>query len=257
MIILRNRRERCPVKVVPLTNDILFKSVFGRDTNTCILRAFLNSVLGFSGEDRIEKVAILNPFRYGEKLEDRLGILDIAAKDSWGRRYHIEMQVGDEKMFIPRVSFYHARLHGGQLGRGDDFTLLKKTIAISIVSYVLFPGFERVHSRFSSPHFLKFSVKYATIEVEVPAVLKDEEGMEMAVNEYRKSLADRRVQNMIHFREKAELIEATKLTLAREEGKAEGKAEVAARLRSQGFERETIKKATALSDAELDRLGIE
>jgi len=34
--------------------------------------------------------------------------------------------------------------------------------------------------------------------------LKAEERIEMAINAYRKSRADRRVQNMIHLREKAE-----------------------------------------------------
>ena len=73
-------------------------------------------------------------------------------------------------------------------------------------------------------HLLKFSRKYANIESEIPAELKAEEGIEMAINAYRKSLADRKVQNMIHLREKAELMTATKITLAREEGRAEGEA---------------------------------
>ncbi|MHC9539371.1 MAG: PD-(D/E)XK nuclease family transposase [Vulcanimicrobiota bacterium] len=44
-------------------NDIIFKSVFGRDTNTHILMPLLNSVPGFTDRERIEKAEILNPFR--------------------------------------------------------------------------------------------------------------------------------------------------------------------------------------------------
>ncbi|MDQ7822562.1 MAG: hypothetical protein RDV48_07170 [Candidatus Eremiobacteraeota bacterium] len=114
----------------------------------------------------------------------------------------------------------------------------------------------------------------------------------MALKANRKSHADRDALNMRHFHEKAELMEATKLALAREEGMAEGimegykegfaqgfaevmaqhiakgiekgfeegvtraRADTATRMKDLGFDRETIKKATALSDADLDRLGI-
>ncbi|MDQ7822546.1 MAG: Rpn family recombination-promoting nuclease/putative transposase [Candidatus Eremiobacteraeota bacterium] len=270
---------------------IIFKSVFGRDSSGPILAACLNSIPGVTGEEPIRDIEILNPFRYGEKLKDRVGILDIAAKDSTGRLYHIETQADHDRMFVQRVSWYHARIHGEQLSQGDDFSLLRKTTSVLVTVQALFPDGERVHSRFGSRewddgfvlndlrelhflelpkfhgddvkrlscsldrwlHLLKFGVKYATIEVEVPAELLSEEGMEMALNAYRKSLADREVLNMLHFREKAELMEATKLALAREEGRAE----VAARMKELGLDRELIKKATGLSDKELDSLTTE
>ncbi|MHC9539372.1 MAG: hypothetical protein AB9903_07600 [Vulcanimicrobiota bacterium] len=51
----------------------------------------------------------------------------------------------------------------------------------------------------------------------------------MAIDAYRKTLADRKVQNMIHLRGKAELMTVTKITLARAEGRVEGLAEGEAR----------------------------
>lgn len=247
---------------IPLTNDIMFKSVFGRDTNTHILMPLLNSVLGFTESNRIEKAEILNPFRYGEKVKDRTVILDIATTDSQGRRYNIEMQVERDTTFIPRVIFYHDLLYVSQLSRGINFNTLKKTLSISFVDFLLFTDYPAVHSRFcyrelddgfllsdiKELHFLElpkfngealesletsldrwlhvliFSLKYASIKLEIPAELRAEEGIEMAIDAYRKSLADRKVQNMIRLREKAELMTATKITLAREEGRAEGKA---------------------------------
>jgi len=85
----------------------------------------------------------------------------------------------------------------------------------------------------------------------------------MAINAYRKSLADRKVQNMIHLREKAELMTATEITCAREEGLAEGEArgeargekkksiEVARKLLQRGMDREEVKELTGLLDDEL------
>jgi predicted transposase/invertase (TIGR01784 family) len=272
---------------VPLTNDIVFKSVFGRDTNTHILMPLLNSVLGFTEMDRIEKAEIINPFRYGEKVNDKTVVLDIATTDSQGRHYNIEMQVEHESTFIPRVIFYHDRLYVSQLASGIDFVKLRKTLSISFVDFLLFPGFSGLHSRFSyreceegftlsdikELHFLElpkfhgesveslstslekwlhvliFSLKYANIRVEIPASLSAEEGIEMAIDAYRKTLADRKVRNMLHLREKAELMTATKIALAREEGKAEGKAEGREEGRAEG---ETLGEAKGRAHGRLE-----
>ncbi|MGV8119703.1 MAG: Rpn family recombination-promoting nuclease/putative transposase [Candidatus Xenobiia bacterium LiM19] len=289
------------MRAVPLTNDIVFKSVFGRDTNTPILMPLLNTVLDFRENDRIEKVEIINPFSYGEKVNDKTVVLDIATTDLQGRRYNIEMQVERDRAYIPRVIFYHDRLYVSQLGGGKDFSKLKKTFSISILDYLLFPGYSGIHSRFQYRelvdgfvlsdikelhflelprfsgesvtrlltsldkwlHLLKFSLKYANIKVEIPIELKAEEGIEMAIKAYRKTLADRKVQNMIRFREKAELITATKISLAREDGRAEGveegraegekkkSIELAGRLLERGMSPEEVKELTGLSDAEL------
>ncbi|MHC9542228.1 MAG: hypothetical protein AB9903_22180 [Vulcanimicrobiota bacterium] len=84
----------------------------------------------------------------------------------------------------------------------------------------------------------------------------------MAINAYRKSLADRKVQNMIHLREKAEGMTAAEISVAREEGRAEGLAEglaegekkksieVAGKLLQDGMDRERVKAITGLTDEE-------
>ncbi len=285
---------------IPLTNDIIFKSVFGRDTNTHILMPLLNSVLGFTEKDRIEKAEILNPFRYGEKAKDKTVVLDIATIDSLGRRYNIEMQVNRDVNFIPRVLFYLDSLYISQLAGGVNFSKLRKTIGISFVDFLVFPSCSRIHSRFCYKewdendrltdikelhflelpkfrgesveslsisldrwlHLLKYSLKYANIKIEIPAELKAEEGIEMAINAYRKSLADRKVQNMIHLREKAEGMTAAEISVAREEGRAEGLAEgemrksieIARKLLQKGTDKEEVKAMTGLSDEHLSQL---
>jgi predicted transposase YdaD len=114
--------------------------------------------------------------------------------------------------------------------------------------------------------------------VEIPTELKTEEGIEMAIRAYRKSIADRKIQNMIHFREKAEMMTATEISLAREEGMAEGKSmglaegkslglaegeargemrksmEIACRLIEKGADKEEVKSLTGLSDEQLSQL---
>ncbi len=306
---IHSERGEAPMEQIPLTNDIIFKSVFGRDTNTHILMPLLNSVLGFTEEDRIEKAEILNPYRYGDKVKDKTVVLDIATTDSQGRHYNIEMQVNRDVKFIPRVLFYLDSLYISQLAGGVDFGHLRKTIGISFVDFLIFPDYSRIHSRFCYKewndndtltdikelhflelskfhgesveslstsldrwlHLLKFSPKYANIEIEIPAELSAEEGIEMAINAYRKSLADRKVQNMIHFREKAEGMTAAEISVAREEARAEGLAEGEARGEAKGelkksiefarklfqraMDKEEVKSLTGLSDEQLAQLN--
>jgi len=90
-------------------------------------------------------------------------------------------------------------------------------------------------------------IKYATITTEIPAVLKAEEGIEMAIRAYRKTLADPDVQYMMHLREKAERIEAGRLADAR----MEEKQEIARRLVEKGMSRDEIQNITRLSDEEM------
>lgn len=140
-------------------------------------------------------------------------ILNIATTDSQRRRYNIEMQVDRDVAFIPRALFYLDSLYISQLAGGVDFSSFRKTIGISFLGFVVFPVYSKVHSRYyyrelddgfvltdikelyflELPEFhsesvkklsipperwlniLKFSVKYVTIAVEIPADLSAEE----------------------------------------------------------------------------------
>ena len=75
-----------------------------------------------------------------DKVKDRTVILDIATTDSLGRRYNIEMQVNRDVNFIPRVLYYLDSLYISQLAGGVNFSKLRKTIGISFVDFLVFPG---------------------------------------------------------------------------------------------------------------------
>jgi predicted transposase/invertase (TIGR01784 family) len=277
----------------PLTHDLIFKSVFGRERNTCILISLINTVLGNSLNDRIEKAIIINPFHYGEGVDDRTAVLDIRAVDGTGCHYNIEMQVDRDNSYIKRALFYLNDLYIAQLHINQDFEMLNRTIGISFVCFPLFPERKKLHSRFRlidpdeyhefdieelhllelakfrgesvdsllTPidkwlHVLKYSLKYATIETEIPQTLREEEGIEMTIDEYRKTVADQKVLNMIRLREKSEHIYATKMCQARREGlaegeakgKAEGKIEAAQKLLQSGLAREEIARRLELPE---------
>lgn len=89
-----------------LLNDIVFKIVFGTEANRPILRALLNALLGFSGDERIEDLELLNPYLDKEHLLEKGVVLDVKARDRRGRLYNIEVQVGAQPAYVQRVIYY-------------------------------------------------------------------------------------------------------------------------------------------------------
>ncbi|MBI5251864.1 MAG: Rpn family recombination-promoting nuclease/putative transposase, partial [Desulfomonile tiedjei] len=232
---------------------------------------------------------ILNPQIDKEYLKEKGVILDVRARDSRGCQYNIEVQVTDEPSYVERAVFYLARLFGGQLEQGEHYTCLAKTIGISLVDFELFPDMEDLHSTYrfhdaahhrdltdilemhfvelpkftkDKPHVLrtpfekwlhvlKFGELYESGLRSLPEALRNEEGIEMALDAMKQAWCKDEVREMIEFRKKALWDEASRLERSRREGKAEGKAEVACRMRNLGFDLDSIVIATGLRKDEI------
>ena len=221
------------------------------------------------------------------------------------------MQVKQEDAYIKRAFFYLDMLYTGQIKRSGDFEVLSRTIGISFVCFPLFPDHAKLHHMFRlidpddhlaldihelhmlelekfhgesvdlllTPldkwlHVLKYAPKYAKIEEEIPQALREEEGIEMTIEEYRKTTADRKLLESIRLREKSEYMHTTSMAQARRKGLAEGlaeerekaekelakaekrrleeKHEIARRLVQDGMDREKVKSVTKLSDEEME-----
>ena len=83
-------------KFFGLTNDFLFKAVFGQEGNKKLTICLLNALLQLEGLKQIKEIEILNPFNIQNYKEDKLSILDTKVKDATGNSYNIEMQVRNE-----------------------------------------------------------------------------------------------------------------------------------------------------------------
>lgn len=119
------RRAKLP------TNDIIFHCLFGTVGNEGITKDFLENVL----KRRVEKIDLdknLNLVR--NYYDEKLGVLDVRAKDSNGVNYNIEMQNIKTNSLPERVLSYWSRLYTGDLRTGKNYDTLNKTIAILIVN---------------------------------------------------------------------------------------------------------------------------
>lgn len=242
-----------------IINDIIFKIVFAKDENKRILMALLNAILGYGGQDAIVEITIMNPSIDKETVKEKHSILDIKAVDGQGRHYNIEVQLKPAKDYITRTVYYLSRLFGDQLEAGGRYQNLAKTIGISITDFVLFDQTPALHNMFrlanvktsaeltdilelhyieltkydkDKPYkemtkfekwlyLLKFSEMYQDRLSPIPEALKTEEEIVMAIEAYRHAVADNYVKELIDFRRKASIDEASRIEEARRETKIE------------------------------------
>ena len=120
--------------------DYAFKHVFGREESEPALISLLDSVLQPPPGQNIASLELLNPFNEKEALDDKLSVLDIKARYQSGRQFNVEMQMLAYGAFRQRALYYWARLYQSQLQEGEDYPLLRPTIAVVFVDTPLFPA---------------------------------------------------------------------------------------------------------------------
>jgi predicted transposase/invertase (TIGR01784 family) len=125
------------------TNDMLFKMVFVR--NQGLLKKFVADLLHVPIEE-IGEFRVTNEEMPAEEMGKKLGRLDINMAVG-GRLVDLEIQVRNEGDYPERTLFYWAREYSSALGQGEAFSLLPRTIVISIVAFPLFKCKE-YHSEF-------------------------------------------------------------------------------------------------------------
>ena len=86
-----------------LTNDYMFKRVFGSEECKDILITFLNRIVG-NGD--IEDVTFQNTEHLGPTADDRRAVFDIAVRTKSEDEYIIEMQLAQQEYFRDRALFY-------------------------------------------------------------------------------------------------------------------------------------------------------
>ncbi|GHT81143.1 hypothetical protein AGMMS49960_05020 [Betaproteobacteria bacterium] len=129
-------------------NDAIFKMLFGDGKDTDILTDFLKAVLDLPAEDYGE-VTIVDPHLSRERLEDKLGILDVKVKTLTGKIIDIEIQVSDYPQMRERVVFYQAKMITEQIGEGDGYQKIQRVISIIITDYMFVPENDSYHNRYT------------------------------------------------------------------------------------------------------------
>ena len=94
------------IELLDLKVDVVFKDFFGDKSSKEILESFLNLVLGFEGEDRIEVEEFIDPRKMRVEVGKPSTFVDLSVKTKGGERYIIEMQTYNHEGFDKRLLYY-------------------------------------------------------------------------------------------------------------------------------------------------------
>ena len=128
---MQNTQSNKKVDILPLSNDFVFKRIFGRDGNQKILKSLLEAILKI----KIQKVVLKNPEMPKATIDEKLSILDIKAEINENTIVDIEIQVGNVAALERRLVVYDAKLITGDLKVSETYQNAKDTIVICIVKY--------------------------------------------------------------------------------------------------------------------------
>ncbi len=189
---------------IRVTNDVIFRALFGNPAHKEVLLALINAVLGDSGSELIKSVEIISPYNLPEVYSEKESICDIKAISESGKIIDIEMQVLRRDDYIDRSLYYCAHNLSSQLTRSESYDELHQVICISILDFDLFHDDEEPHhtalmidritgeplSEKMAIHFLELqkAEKYANITAELAAWVRffahahEEDYMESAVS---------------------------------------------------------------------------
>lgn len=232
--------------------DTLFKMLFVKHED--LLQKLVAALLGIS-VDSIQQFAIQNPDISPENLEDKFCRLDINMIVN-GQLIDLEIQVCNEGDYPERVMYYWAREFSSALPAGQSYSVLPRTIIISIIDFNLF-GCAEYNSFFQplevtrhtllsdkmgfhffelkklpdnvtedDPLLLWLSLFKADTKEELEKIRKLEvPEMEQAINAYYTITASSEFREKERLREKARHDEAQALYHAEQKGIAKGKIE--------------------------------
>ena len=118
--------------------DFIFKKIFGNEKHPKILISFLNSVI--QPENKIVAVRLKDTEITKDNLEDKFSRLDVKATTSNGEHVNIEIQLKNEYNMIKRTLYYWGRMYSEQLGEGENYNQLSRTICINILNFKYLAG---------------------------------------------------------------------------------------------------------------------
>ena len=232
--------------------DTLFKMLFVRHQD--LLKKLVAALLGIP-LDTIEQFTVQNPEMPPEILGDKFCRLDINMLVN-SQRVDLEIQVSDEGYYPERVMLYWAREFSTALAAGQSYSMLPRTLIISILDFKLFDCTE-FHSFFqlleTTRHTLLsdkmglhfFELKKLPSEInekdalllwlslfraETEEELEQIKGMgvpmmDKAISAYYTITASSEFREIERLREKARHDEAQALYHAKLEGRQEGRLE--------------------------------
>jgi predicted transposase/invertase (TIGR01784 family) len=159
--------------------DFAFKKIFGSQESKDILIGFLNAIV-YEGQPTIQDLQIIDPYQAPRLKGNKTSYLDVKATLTDGTMVVIEMQVLSVIGFEKRVLYNAAKAFSIQLEVGEDYAQLNSVIALTITDFEMFPGSDRIVSRYrfkERDDLTDYSDDLELIFVELPKFTKELDGL--------------------------------------------------------------------------------
>ena len=265
--------------------DFVFKNIFGSEKNPEILISFLNATL--KPKNKITTVKIKGTDIAKQFIEDKYSRLDVKATTNNNEIINIEIQLKNEHNMIQRSMYYLSKMYEEQLGEGEDYSKLGRTVCINILNFKYLKT-ERFHTGYRLKEIETNEELTDIIEmhfIEIPKLqensdekdmhnendilvawtefLKDPESekvrsLEMTVDEIRRAKDqliimsnDAEQREIYDMRAKILKDKVSALNKAKEEGREEGKIEMAIEMLKDAEPIKKIVKYSKLSENEI------
>lgn len=268
--------------------DYGFKKLFGEELNKDLLLDFLNELLK-EEQGHIKDLTYLKTEHLGATDIDRKAIFDLYCENEKGEKFIVELQKTKQNFFKDRTVYYSTFPIREQAKRADWDYELKAVYTIAILDFV-FDSDKDEPNKFRYDVKLKdndtnkvFYDKLTFIYLEMPKfnksvdelekrfdkwlyVLRNLNKLDRVPDKLRESIFDklfetaeiaRLTQDQVRsYEDSLKYYRDLKNSLdsAREEGKIEGKIEVAKNLLSSGISIDLIVKSTGLSEDEIKKI---
>ncbi len=268
--------------------DFGFKKIFGEEASKPLLLDFLNSLLPPS--NKIKGLSFKNTEHLGQTAADRKSLFDIYCEAESGEKFIVELQKAKQNFFKERTVYYSTFPIREQAERGEWNYNLTPVFCIGILDFT-FDDYENEKERNEVVHTIKlknqngktFYEKLTYIYLEMPNFIKQENEMESRLDKWLffiKHLEDfQQIPAMfkgeVVFNEAFEKAELAKfdnaewesyerslkdyrdlkgyMDTAFDEGKIEGKIEVAKKLKAKGLSTKEIAELTGLSEGAIEK----
>lgn len=133
-------------------NDLLFKFVFGHEERKAVTLSFINATLQLEGADAFVELHFADRALEPEEEDGKSSMLDLLCVTNDGTQVNIEVQVQNQHNMAQRSLYYWAKLYQSSLRKNQDYSTLRKTVAINLLAYSFLPqkGFHNVYGLYDS-----------------------------------------------------------------------------------------------------------
>ncbi|GHT15316.1 transposase [Planctomycetales bacterium] len=275
------------LSILPPKSDFVFKLIFGDQRNTDILAAFLQSILDLPVSE-YETLTIIDPHLKREKRNDKLGILDVKIHTKSGKIIDVEIQVDDDTPMEERILYYVSKMVPQQIGKGNDYAVIKRVINVVITDFILIHDSKLYHNTYrlydekSCSRFTDL-LEIHTLELpklpgkndktalwnwlqffrsnkeeELSMLAKKSPQIKKAVGVLMELSADERTRLLYEEREKIRMDHSAGMRYVEQRGwnagKLEGETNIARNLLKMNLPFDDIAAATGLSRSEIEKL---